>query len=79
MIAGIFNGDHLGRCQAKQEEVFVPDGISDLDIRAVQSPDRERAIHGELHVSSSGCLFAGGGYLLAQVGRGIDFLSEREL
>src|ERR1700689_3768429 len=37
--------------QAKDEYVLRADRSLDLDIRAIQRPDRQRAVHRELHVA----------------------------
>ncbi len=54
-------------------------GIPDLDVGAVERTDGQRAVHGELHVAGAGCFLAGGGDLLAQVGRGINLLPQGDV
>ena len=36
---------------AEQEEVVRPDGLADLDVRAVERADGQRAVQGELHIA----------------------------
>src|SRR5208283_2503072 len=44
--------------QAKDEYIFRADGFANLDIRAVESPHRQCAVHRELHVAGAGCFAA---------------------
>jgi hypothetical protein len=55
---------HLVRGKPEQEEVLGPDLLANLDVRAIERTDGERAVHGELHVARAGGLLAGRGDLL---------------
>jgi len=48
----------LGRGEAEQEKVLGAHFVAQLDIRAVERADRQRAIHRELHVAGTGRLLA---------------------
>src|SRR5271166_3614196 len=60
--------DLLG-AQTKDEDVLVTDMLADLDIGAVECPDRQGAVQRQLHVAGSGSLHSGGRDLLREVGR----------
>src|SRR5271163_4871076 len=62
--------------KTEQEEIFMAYGIPDLNVGAVKGSDRERSIHGELHIPCSGGFFAGRRYLLAEIRSRIDLLTE---
>ena len=65
---------HLPGGQAEQEEVLRAHLLADLDVRAVERADRQRAVQRELHVAGPARLLARRGDLLRQVGRRIDVL-----
>ena len=67
---------HLVDVHAEDEDVVLADLVSDLDVRAVERADRERAVQGELHVAGAGRLGSGKGNLLGEVGGGNDLFGE---
>ena len=67
LIPGCLFFSHFLGGQAEQEKVFCSYLIADLDIRAVQGPDRERPVQSELHIARTGSFIAGRGDLLGQV------------
>ena len=64
--------------QAEDEDVVVADTLDDLDIRAVQRADGQRAVQGELHVAGAGRFHPGRGDLLRQVGRRDDDFGQAD-
>src|SRR5262249_15060029 len=56
-------GDLLGG-EAKEGEVVFTSLLGHLNRRAVTCPDRQRAVHHELHVARAAGLVAGGGDLV---------------
>src|SRR6267154_2922140 len=68
----------LGRSQSKDKHILGADRIANLDIGAVEGPERQRTIHREFHVAGSRCFPAGGGDLFGHIGGGNDFLRERD-
>ncbi|OQA24790.1 MAG: hypothetical protein BWY59_02034 [Verrucomicrobia bacterium ADurb.Bin345] len=62
----------------EQEEVVRAHLLANLDVRAVERPDGQRAVQGELHVPGAAGLSARRADLLAQIARGDDALRERD-
>ena len=64
--------------EAEEEHVLVANLAVDLDVRAVVGPERQGAIHHELHVARSRRLHAREGDLLGDLGGRHDLLGERD-
>ena len=69
----------LRRRHAENEDVVKTYCFRDLDVGSVHRADRERAVKRHLHVSGAGCLHAGSGNLLAEIGRRDDHLRQRHV
>jgi len=76
-VAARFERRHLLRRKTEEKEILRAHLLAQLDVRAIERADRERAVHAELHIARAGGLLAGGRDLLGQVGGGDDFLGER--
>ncbi len=64
----------LCRRHPEEEEVLGADRVTDLDVRAVERADRERAVHRELHVPRARGLEACGRDLLREIDGRVDAL-----
>ena len=71
-IAARFHLRDFGGGEAEEEEILRADFLADLDIRAVERADGERAVERKLHVAGAARFLAGGGDLLGQIGGGIN-------
>ena len=60
---------------AEQEDITLANFACDLDVRAIASANDQATIEHEFHVRGAGGFGAGGGDVLADVGRGDDDLA----
>src|SRR5215469_7186414 len=68
-------GDLL-RSEPEEEEVLFPCLLPYLNIRAIKRTNGDRAVHHELHAAGAAGLVTCSGYLLGEIGGGIDALAE---
>jgi len=87
--AFLFDGDRMipvlvaqvldSRCQVTEEkDVLLSDLFCDLDVRTVDSSDKQTAVQTELHVRSARGLSSSSGYVLADVRSRNQHLRERD-
>ena len=58
-------GADLRLVEAEDEDVVRADRVADLDVRAIERADRQRAVQRELHIAGARCFGSGRGNLLA--------------
>ena len=64
LVAALPQRLHLGRAQAKDEDVVIAHVLANLDVGAVVGADGQCAIERQLHVAGARGFGAGGRYLL---------------
>ena len=78
MVAHALQRVDLGGQHTEDDLVLMAGGVGDLNVRAVQRAQRDRAVQHELHVAGAGCLGAGQRDLLRDLGGGHQALGQAD-
>ncbi len=70
---------HFRGVHPEEEEILGSDLLADLHVGPIQGADGQRAIHRELHVAGAGCLLAGQGDLLGEIGGRVETLAVLDI